>query len=169
MKNRTNSMGGDIIYSWSHEEDVHSITTLFNVEVPRLTRNIAYYKWSNNNNPFGRSLCAVAKSKDKIIAHYSIMPMDFIVDGQKVTIGFGQQAIVKKGFRNIKIIKSLTDFIYEEAKKRFSCIYAFPNDNFFLVKNRLLGWEMVDVFYANIIPIKKVVFKNQKNFDKKYR
>ncbi len=132
------------------------ITSLFNAVVPELARSVAYWQWSNQTSPCGRSLSAVTKCNGKIVAHYSVMPVDFYIDGKPVVLGFGQQAVVHKDFRNLKIITDLMGFIFGDIHKKFPYVYAFPNDNFFCVKKRLLGWRETEVFLADVMRVKDI-------------
>ncbi len=149
-------VGNGISYSWTEKEDIRGILTLFNAGAPQYSRSVAYWHWSNTDVPFGKSLSVVAKSGGWVVAHYSIMPWEFWVQGKPTTIGFGLQAVVQKEFRNFKIMKTLTDLVFEKAKEKFPFVYAFPNDDFFLVKKRLLGWQEVGAFCADVIPLKNL-------------
>ena len=113
--------------------DEISITELFLIASPRHLRTPIYWKWSNLRNPYGKSLSLVVEEDDKIIAHYSVMPLKMSVDNVVVVGGFGQQAVVHPNFRNLKIIMDLTDKVWKKAAGRFEFIYGFPNDNFWKI------------------------------------
>lgn len=147
-------VGHDIVYRWTEESDVRGVVTLFNLVTPVYARSVRYWRWSNTDGPFGKSLSVVAKSGERVVAHYSILPLNFFVNGRSVVMGFGLQAVVQKEFRNLKIMKTLTDLIFDRARKEFVCTYAFPSEHFFLVKKQLLGWKDVDVFMADVIAVK---------------
>ncbi|MBF0558387.1 MAG: GNAT family N-acetyltransferase [Nitrospirae bacterium] len=144
-------MENKITYGTAGENDIRGITTLFNVADPRHCRVVNYWLWSNKVAPFGGSLSLVAKIENKVIAHYSIMPLEMLMGGKTVRAGFGQQAVVHPAYRNLEIIKSLMDLAYAKAKAELSFLFAFPNDNFFLVKKQLLGWQEIDIFKAAVI------------------
>jgi hypothetical protein len=143
-----------IIYKSAQTQEVEEIATLFNVADPSHSRNAKYWQWSNVNTPFGKSISSIAKTENQTIAHYSLMPMKFFVQGDIFLAGFGQQAIVHKKFRNLKIITTLTNKVFEKAKGEFFFLFAFPNDNFFPIYTQLLGWKEIDVFCADVIDIR---------------
>ena len=146
-------MQRDIIYKSVQAQDVEAIATLFNVADPAHSRNAKYWQWSNVNTPFGKSISSIAKTENQTIAHYSLMPMKFFVQGDIFLAGFGQQAIVHKKFRNLKVITTLTNIVFERARDKFLFFFAFPNDSFFPIYKQLLGWKVIDVFCADVIDI----------------
>ncbi len=137
--------------------DEISITELFIISSPRHLRIPAYWEWSNLRNPYRKSLSLVTEEDNKIIAHYSVIPLRMSVDKLIVVGGFGQQAVVHPSFRNLKIIMDLTNKVWIKASERFEFIFGFPNDNFWKINQMLMGWKKVDEFFADIINIPTVV------------
>ena len=138
--------------------DEISITELFLISSPRHLRTPVYWRWSNLKNPYGKSLSLVVEEDDKIIAHYSVMPLKMSVDGDvHVVGGFGQQAVVHPSFRNLKIIMDLTDKVWEKAASGFDFIYGFPNDSFWKISQMLMGWKKIGEFSADIISVPTVI------------
>ena len=72
----------DIRCAWTAEEDANEIVTLFNSADPSHTRTTQYWQWSHTATPFGSGLSAVAKTTPGIIAHYSLMPLNFSIKGK---------------------------------------------------------------------------------------
>ena len=84
--------------------------------------------------------------------------------GKSVWAGFGQQAVVHPSFRNLQVIVRLTEEVWKAAQKRFDLLFAFPNDNFWKIYQRLMGWEKVDEFMADLAAVDQAqeVVKNMK-------
>lgn len=137
--------------------DEISITELFLIASPRHLRIPRYWEWSNLRNPCGKGLSLVAEEDDKIIAHYSVVPIEISVDDIVIVGGRSQQAVVHPNFRNLKIIMDLTDRVWKKAADRFNFICSFPNDDFWKIKQRLMGWKKIDEFFADIISIPVVI------------
>jgi len=127
------------------------ITELFLIASPRHLRTLKYWKWSNLESPYGKSLSLVVEEEGRIIAHYSVMPWEIKVGDSVVKAGFAQQAVVYPNYRNLKIIMDLTEKVWAEATNRFDFIFGFPNNNFWKVNQMLMGWEKVDEFLADVL------------------
>ncbi len=151
-------MAEDIQYAWAKEDDAVSITTLFNAASPAHCRNVSYWKWSNLATPFGKSLAAIARIDGRVIAHYSIVPTEFLMEDRPITVGFCQQAVVQKEYRSLEVIMNLMGFVVQEGRKQFPFMYAFPNDNFFPVKKKFFHWDEVDVFPADAVKVEDLLF-----------
>jgi len=137
--------------------DEISITELFLIASPRHLRTPMYWEWSNLRNPYGKSLSLVVEEDDKIIAHYSVVPLEMNVDDIVIVGGRSQQAVVHPNFRNLKVIMDLTDRVWKKAVNRFPFICSFPNDDFWKIKQKLMGWEKIGKFFADIISIPAVI------------
>lgn len=153
----------DIIIREYQDRDEQGITLLFNTSDPRHQRNIGYWKWSNPNSVNHDFLSAVAEYKGEIVAHYSLLGVDASYKQRILRVGFGQQAVAHKKFRNLNIIVNLASYIFRMAEGKYAFLYAFPNDTFFPVKTSLLGWHKAGIFNADVIDLKSLNIKNSGN------
>lgn len=145
--------------------DENGISLLFNSSDPKHPRNISYWRWSNSESVNNDFLSAVAEYEGKIIAHYSLMGIDVLYGAQVWRVGFGQQAIVHKNFRNLTIICELTKHIFAKAREKYEFLYAFPNNEIFPIKTTLLGWQAVGAFGANVIDLDTSEFTKDHSID----
>ena len=72
------------------------------------------------------------------------------------TIGFGQQAVTHYQYRGLDNILNICQQIYSLAASRYDYLYAFPNNNMFPIKKRLLNWTDLGEFNADVIDIEKI-------------
>jgi len=144
------------------------ITELFLIASPHHMRTPKYWKWSNLESPYGKSLSLIIEEEGRIIAHYSVMPWKIKVGSSVVKAGFAQQAVVHPNYRNLKIIMDLTEKVWAEATNRFDFIFGFPNDNFWKVNQMLMGWEKVDEFLADILYLDNISNTLEQDICKKF-
>ena len=137
--------------------DEYGIVNLFNSSDSRFVRNVNFWKWSNCNNYNNGFISVVAELKDgSIIGHYSIVDREIIYMNKVRTIGFGQQAVTHYQYRGLDNILNICQQIYSLAASRYDYLYAFPNNNMFPIKKRLLNWTDLGEFNADVIDIEKI-------------
>jgi len=142
-------------------DDIEEILELFCVSDPRHIRNKLYYKWRNLKSPFGQAHSFIMKLDNRIIAHYSVLPLDFRYNNRIIKVGFGQQAVVHPKFRNLKHIYNLMNAIYDYLMENseIGFLIAFPNENFYLVKEKVLGWKRIFRSTAKVYKIDDILSK----------
>jgi GNAT superfamily N-acetyltransferase len=142
------------------EFDKSDIVTLFISSDPRHQRSVSYYDYSNTT-PFGEGICVVAKDdEDRVLGHYSIIPLEFHFGDEKLKVGYAQQAIVHKEYRNLQLISKLHNFAIEQAKEKFDFLFAFSNDNFMKVKKMLFKWKDLESFNTDVLYLKDLDIKS---------
>jgi hypothetical protein len=140
-------------------EDVSDIVSLFLTSDPRHSRSTLYYSYSNNF-PHASSLCAVAKNHDgRIVGHYSILLLKFKRLNKIYNVGYAQQAIVHKKYRNLKLISELHNFAIERVKDRLDFVFAFSNDNFLKIKTKIFGWSDLGSFFSDVVDLRMINFE----------
>lgn len=145
--------------SRASDNDKSSIVDLFITSDPRHNRSIAYYD-SSNKSVYGSSVCVVAKNAaDRVIGHYSILPLKFKYLNKIYYAGYAQQAIIHKKYRNLKLISELHEFAIDQVRKNIDFIFAFSNDSFADVKIKLFGWNDLGKFHSDVIDLRKVDFE----------
>ena len=137
--------------------DEAAITELVSIVTPRHPFTLDYLKWSNLQNPNGKSLSLVAEEKGEIIAHYAILPYKVGIDNTVIIGGLALQAVVHPYFQKLKLFLDLTNKLWEKATGRFQFTYGFPsNDRILITYEALMGWKKIDKFYADIINISNI-------------
>ena len=143
------------------EEDIDDVLELFCVSDPRHIRSRRYYYWRNWESPFGRAYSFLLKVNGKPVAHYSVLPMEIYYRGKTVKIGYGQQAVVHPKRRNLKYIYILMNEIVNRLKEeKIGFIIAFPNDDFYLVKEKIMKWTLVSRTTAKTYIIEDILNTN---------
>src|SRR3989338_2375706 len=150
-----------------HNGDEKKIACLFNTSDPRHSKSTLYWWWSNCDSFNADFLSAIAEDKGEGVGHYSLMGIDALTNRDCLRVGFGQQAVVHRKFRNLKIIFNLTKHIFQKARQKYKFLYAFPNDSFFPMHTALLDWKKVDIFAADVIRINDLELKENNNISVK--
>ncbi len=139
----------DIIVREYTAGDEHNITDLLMISGPHL-RTVDYWRWSNIQTPFSKSICVVLETQDKMIAgNYSVMPVKLFCNGEVYNAGFGAQLVIHPQFRNFKLLWKLLSFAWEKCTQySIDFIFAFPNDNIWPIKHKMMDWKLVKEFRA---------------------
>ena len=115
------------------------------------------------NNFLNFSFHGIMKSKNEIVGCYNIIPYEFTFFSEKKLFGQSVDTTIHSAYRgNIYNLKKLVNLVYEEIKKhKIFFVYGLPNEKFYLVKQKILGWKNVGELEYYIYPI------NIKNFFEK--
>lgn len=141
----------------SKNEDLYKILDLFTASDHKHTITEQYYLWRNHFAKECEAFSYVIENKDKnIIAHYSIFPQEIKFRNINISAGIGQQAVVHPEHRNLSNILELVNFALKDVSKKVNFVFGFPNDNFYLVKERFLKWDKVGRFQSIEYSIKEL-------------
>ncbi len=94
----------------AREDDAERITDLFIIASPRHVRTKTFWIWSNIKNPLSNSLSVITECDNKIIAHYSLMPLGLSKKGEKIVIGSLGQLVEKGEYAPIPQDTSIGEF-----------------------------------------------------------
>jgi hypothetical protein len=95
------------------------------------------WRWYYGNE----AIIVVAESEGRIVGHYAVQPRPFSVMGESRLAGLVMGSMVAPEFRNITTFIDMAKRAYELCRERLvSFVYAFPNDNVWLVRRRMLDW-----------------------------
>ena len=100
-------------------------------EHPWNRRNLKNWFWKyKGSNPFGKALVWVAEDNNKIVATFSLIPLNYHVN-KKVILGACSIAmIVHPNYQNKGLIKFVADKLFNDAKlNNIKFIYGYPNKN----------------------------------------
>lgn len=127
--------------------DEYGIVDLFRISSDHL-RTKSFFKWANIKNPFSKSISLVLQdSNESIIGHYALMIFRLVYKDEIFNAGFGSQLVIHPKFRNFKFMWKLLNVVWDSSKEKgLRFLYAFPNNNIWPVKNRLMGWELIKEF-----------------------
>ena len=79
-------------------------------------------------NPFGKSLVFVALDKKKIIATFSIIPLNYSIKKRIFKGACSIAMMVHPKYQNAGLIKFVADKLFEKAKKiGIDFVYGYPN------------------------------------------
>lgn len=135
-------------------EDIDNLLDLFIKSDKKHLIPISYYEWRNNNS---NTKNYVMKNKsNKIIGHYSIQINKFYYKGNSINIGLGQQAVVSPEYRNLENIIELVNYSIKDTNNDIDLIMGFPNNNFYLVQERFMKWNKVNIFNSLDIKLKDI-------------
>lgn len=131
-------------------------------------RNINNWYWKyKGNNPFGRAMVWVAEEKKKIVATFSIIPLNYKINGEIIKGSCSIAMIVHPSYQNKGLIKFVADKLFEDAKlNKIKFIYGYPNENAYQIHKKFFLYEDISLqkmFYKKIK--KSILASNISNFD----
>jgi len=103
-------------------------------------RNLKNWFWKYKGcNPFGKSMVWVAEEKNKIVATFAAIPMDFRLKKKIIKGACSIAMIVHPTYQNKGLIKFVADKLFNEVKDRkIKFIYGYPN---------YLAYEIHKIFF----------------------
>ncbi|MEC8074325.1 MAG: GNAT family N-acetyltransferase [Pseudomonadota bacterium] len=136
-------------------------------EHPWNRRNLKNWYWKyKGKNPFGRSLVWVAEKDKKIVATFSIIPLEYIINQKKVLGACSIAMIVHPDYQNKGLIKFVADKLFEDATfKRIKFIYGYPNERAYQIHKKIFLYEdisMQKLFYRKLD--KKIIINKTRKF-----
>jgi len=114
----------------------------------------AFWRWINKGCPHGETIVEIAINGEQVIGHYSVLPRLVSVGGKTVGAGLAIHAAVHPQFRGLVILSELLDRIFKRCREaKIPFIYAFPNNNIWLVYLKLFRWQQVGDLPALELPL----------------
>lgn len=136
--------------------DETGVLDLYRV-VFQLDMTLDEWRWYYGGGPTGRgpvAVIVVAESAEgRIIGHYAVQPRPFCLDGRRVTAGLVMGSMVAPEHRNITTFIDMARAAYALCREQhIAFLYAFPNDNVWLVRQRMLDWQALPHLRALCAP-----------------
>jgi hypothetical protein len=126
------------------EGDERGIIDLYRL-VFGLELSLADWQWYYQR----RAVIVVAESAGAIVGHYAVQERPFRVGGQARMAGLAMGSMVAPEFRNIRTFIDLAKLAYASCRERaIEFLYAFPNDNVWPVRRRMLDWQALPSLVA---------------------
>tara|TARA_B100000795_G_scaffold118623_1_gene88290 strand:- start:494 stop:1435 length:942 start_codon:yes stop_codon:yes gene_type:complete len=120
------------------------------------------------NTDLGCSYFCLAYDKDKIVGSYAAIPEFYSYFGKNVIFAQSVDTMIKPDYQgNPFTLKKMTNLLYTElTKQNVSFVYGFPNDNIYLIRERVLKWKNIYNLDIYLIPLNlSFISKNLKIFD----
>jgi len=141
------------------EEEIYQINDLFNKTFQKgqkYLRDKKDFEKKYLYNFFNFSFHGLMKSGNEIVGCYNIIPYEFTVFSEKKLFGHSVDTAIHPNYRgNIFNLKRLANVVYEEIKKHnIFFVYGLPNEKFYLVKQKVLGWRDIGKLEYYIYPNK---------------
>lgn len=142
--------------------------------------DLAFWRWINRESPQSTTLIEVAEKGQRIIGHYAVLPRRLSVGGASVTAGQAIHAAVHPEFRGLAVLQGLMRRIVEASRAAgLPFLYAFPNEQIWLVYRKFFGWEDAGDIVALECPVGRseatadtdftVVLRDPIRFDERYQ
>jgi len=134
--------------------EIAQINELFNKTFDK-KRTEEDFKKKFLNNFLNFSFHGLMKLESKIIGSYHIIPYEFVIFSEKKLFGQSVDTVIHSDFRgNVYNLKKLAKKVYDEVKKyNIFFVYGLPNEKFYLVKKKVLGWRDLGKLNYYIYPI----------------
>lgn len=138
-----------------------------------------YFVWRYLKNPINDFIICIVKENDKIIASYSVLPINIEIDNKMIKSGISMPILVDPNFRNNGLSFELAIKVFEKLKEReYSLLLGFPNEIYHYNLVKKFGFEDIyeiptlkleiedkDIYYINRCDIQKVDIDNDYNFN----
>lgn len=93
--------------------------------------NSLYVKWLYEQNPAGDVNMWLAEAGNEIVGSYSTIPVNLLIDGEKILGSQSLNTLTHKDYRGKKIFITLAELSYQNGFKdrNIALIYGLPNKN----------------------------------------
>lgn len=116
-----------------------------------------FWRWINTESPDGQTLIELALVEGRVVGHYAVLPRWIFLEGRKVKSGLAIHAAVHPEFRGLSILVGLFRRILERCRQAgLPFIYAFPNDQIWLVYQRIFQWRPIGEIQAFEFPLHRL-------------
>ncbi len=149
------------------------------IQILKLDRLVETHPWNRRDlrnwfwkykgaNPAGKSLIWVAEEKNKIVATFSIIPMNYYLNKKTIRGSHSIAMIVHPKWQNKGLIKFVADELFSDAKKNnIKFIYGYPNSNAYEIHKSIFGYREISqqkLFYKEL---KKINHLSENKFIEK--
>ena len=156
------------LYKKNDEKGIIKLDSLLEIH-PWNRRNKENWFWKyKGSNPFGRSIVVVAEDKKKIIATFSIIPINYKFNNKLIKGSHSIAMLVHPDWQKKGVIKLVVDKAISVAKKKkIKFIYGYPNENAYEIHKLIFNYKDVSeqYFFQNKLNSKKFL-NNSKNIIK---
>ena len=120
--------------------DEHKILALYQ-QVNKREMILPHWSWKFAQVPFGQALIKLMFDGDKLIGHYSIVPMNVQIKKTVVEAALSVNTMTHPDYEKQGIFSYLAEEVYEKCRQQgFKFVYGFPNENSYYGFTKKLGW-----------------------------
>ncbi len=128
-------------------------------EHPWNRRNIQNWYWKFKKSPNSiKPFVYVCELKNKIIATFSTIPINYYLNGKKTKFSNSIAMIVHPHFQDKGIMKFLGDQLLKDTGKKTDLVFGFPNKRSYLLHKAFFQYQ--DVFNQKLFELKNISKKN---------
>ncbi|MEM9549404.1 MAG: GNAT family N-acetyltransferase [Bacteroidota bacterium] len=107
-------MEQNLTYRIASEEDYPAILKLYNA-MYQSDRSLTDFKWLVEDNPAGRATLFIALLENRVIGMQSLIPYDFVQNGQVIHTYKSEDTLVEKGMRGKGVFSKLYEMVHAHA------------------------------------------------------
>ena len=148
------------LYKKNDEKGIIKLDSLLEIH-PWNRRNKKNWFWKyKGSNPFGKSIIVVAEDKKKIIATFSIIPINYKFNNKLIKGSHSIAMLVHPSWQKKGVIKLVVDkAIYFAKKNKIKFIYGYPNENAYEIHKLIFDYKDVSdqYFFHNKLNFKKLL------------
>jgi hypothetical protein len=110
-------------------------------------------RWQYADNPFGDAVRWVWEEDDRLVAHYTSVPLPALLRGRPATIGIGIDAAVVPDYQGRKLFVPLARALYEDTGRHgMPVTVCYPNEN--SVRGiTAAGWTSMGVLRTHVLAL----------------
>ncbi|WP_291650527.1 GNAT family N-acetyltransferase [Clostridium sp.] len=138
-----------------------------------------YFLWRYLNNPIDDFVLCIAREDNKIVASYSVLLINIVLDNEIIKSGISMPILVKPNSRNNGLSFELAIKVYEKLREtKYSLLLGFPNEIYHYNLVKKFGFEDIyemptlkleikdkDIYHINRCDIQKVDIDNDYKFN----
>lgn len=121
-----------------------------------------HYQWKYNNNIVRAGFVSKVYKSEKLIARSGLIFQDANSGDVPVEIGLSCDSAVCPEHRDLHTFVSCMKNLINKAKElRLACIYGMPNNNSFLILDKILKFKRIFIYTPLIYFPPKILIKNE--------
>ncbi len=116
--------------------------------------DLAFWRWINVECPQGRTMVELALDGERVIGHYAVLPRRLRLGGAVVQAGQAIHAAVHPECRGLAVLQGLMRRVVASCRAAgLPFLYGFPNEQIWLVYQKIFQWEPVGDLVALERPV----------------
>lgn len=115
------------------------------------------------NNTKGYSYHSLLYVDGVLVGCYSVIPYRYLYRDRELIFGLSVDTMIKREYRgNPFTLKKLANKVYDFLKsENIPFVFGFPNDNVYLVRQKILKWKDIGQLNYYVLPINLVKIKKK--------
>jgi len=148
-----------ILNSCAWNKTIHELELLFEQSFGRkIHPKYLEWRYSKHGKPI---FFSVEYQEEKIVASYSVFPIDIAVDNDLFTSAISMTTMTHPNWRGQNLFPKLATEMYNHLKdKNFLAVWGFPNTNSHLTFKRKLSWLDIHEIPTLVLNLKNLNFRS---------